>query len=304
MISILIPVHNHFVENLVNELHRQATDIGRDFEIIISDDASLDEYRSINARLQSLKHVKYFQHDKDLKRSGNRNFLGQQAKYDYLLFIDGDALVSSNDFIEKYLGHCSERVIACGGTGYPKAPPDNTDYFLRWFYGWRREARSAATRNKNPGKSFSAFNFLIKRSLFLENKFPVEVTEYGHEDTLFGLHLAIKGYHIIHIDNSLIHNGIETNREFMDKSLTAVENLYRLLSHEKYGSYITVIRIVKWYRFCKKTGISLLLNRLYPWLKKPVEQNLMSRKPDLFLFDLYKLGHMLQLHRINSIRSV
>jgi len=126
----------------------------------------------------------------------------------------------------------------------------------------------------------------------------MEVTEYGHEDTLFGLHLSMNGHQITHIDNLLIHNGIENNREFMDKSLKAVENLYRLLSHEKYGSYITGIRIVKWYRFCKKTGISLLLNRLYPWLKKPIEQNLVSRKPDLFLFDLYKLGHMLELHRI------
>ena len=282
MISILIPAHNYFVENLVSELHRQATDTGRDFEIIISEDASLDEYSIINARLQKLPHLKYFKHDKDLNRAGNRNFLGQQAKYNYLLFIDGDALVSSDDFIEKYLGYCSGKVIACGGTGYPKNPPDDTEYFLRWFYGWRREVRSAATRKKNPGKSFSAFNFLIERSLFLENQFPVEVTEYGHEDTLFGLHLAMNGYQITHIDNSLIHNGIENNREFMDKSLKAVENLYLLLSHEKYGSYITGIRIVKWYRFCKKTGISLLLNRLYPWLKKPIEQNLVSRKPDLF----------------------
>jgi len=64
MISILIPVHNYFVENLVSELHRQATDTGRDFEIIISEDASLDEYSIINARLQKLPHLKYFKHDK------------------------------------------------------------------------------------------------------------------------------------------------------------------------------------------------------------------------------------------------
>ena len=295
MISILIPVYNCFADNLVTELHRQATGSGKEFEIIISDDASLEEFRNINARLQDLPYVSYHQQEKDLKRAGNRNFLGQQAKYPYLLFIDGDALVASDDFLIKYLACCQGRVVVCGGTGYLKDPPADPDHFLRWFYGWRREVKSAATRNRNPGASFSAFNFLIERSVFLENRFPGDIRDYGHEDTIFGLQVAGEGYAIKHIDNKLIHSGIETNREFLDKSLQAVANLYQLLTDREFSSYMTGIRIARWYLFCEKSGIYLLLRLLYPCIKKLAEHNLFSLKPDMFLFDLYRLSYMLRL---------
>jgi len=299
MISILISVHDCFVDKLVSGLHRQAANSGKEFEIIISDDASLKEYRSVNEKLQELPHVSYHQQEKDLKRAGNRNFLGRQAKYRYLLFIDGDALVSSNDFINKYLECCQGQLVVCGGTAYMKEPPADSGYFLRWIYGWKREVKSAESRSRKPGESFSAFNFLIEKSLFLENPFPEKITDYGHEDTIFGLKIFRKGYHVKHIDNTLIHGGLEPNREFLDKSLNAVENLYHLLSDKEYQSYLTGIRIARWYTFCRKTGIYLLFRWFYPWIKRPIEHNLFSHKPDLFLFDLYRLGYMLQMDNIN-----
>ena len=292
MISVLIPVYNCFVDILVKELHRQASQAGREFEIIISDDGSLEEFRQINAGLQDLPGVQYFQQEKDLKRAGNRNFLGQQAKFRYLLFIDGDARVASENFIEKYLACCEGKIIVCGGTGYQYAPPGNPEYFLRWFYGWQREVRSATTRNQKPGTSFSAFNFLIEKSVFLENRFHEEIRDYGHEDTIFGLNLAEKGHQIRHIDNILIHAGIESNREFMDKSLQAVANLQKLMQDKELGRYMTGITIARWYIFCKKTGISFFLKGMYPGIRKLAEHNLFGRRPKLFLFDLYRLSYM------------
>jgi len=298
MLSILIPTYNYFIKGLTTELHRQASASGRAFEIIVSDDGSEEEFRKKNERVSNMDHVQYVQQNTDLKRSGNRNFLAQTARYEYLLFIDCDAAVPSEEFIEQYLKCCAGKLAVCGGTAYSDTPPEDRQYFLRWFYGWKREVRSAASRNKNPGSAFSAFNFLIERSIFLENPFPQEIKEYGHEDTIFGLVLAEKGYEIRHIDNQLIHTGLETGREFLAKSLKALDNLKVLLTDETHASYIKSIRIARSYIICRKTGLAILLRWLFPLMRPAFERSLLGKKPDMFFFDLYKLGYLLWLDRV------
>ena len=297
MLSILIPTYNYFIQELVTELQRQALASGKPFEIIVSDDGSEDRYQSANRKVGDMDHVRYVQQEDSLRRSGNRNFLGKEARYDYLLFIDCDASVFSGDFIKNYLDCCRGKLAVCGGTAYTETPPEDPRYFLRWFYGWKRETLSASTRNKDPGASFSAFNFLIERSVFLENPFPQDIREYGHEDTIFGLVLAGRGYEIRHIDNQLVHSGLEPSKEFLAKSLKAVENLRALLSDDRYAGLIKGIRISRSYYRCRRCGLAIFLRWLFPAVRPAIERNLTGKNPDLFYFDLYKLGYLLCLER-------
>ncbi len=297
MLSILIPTYNYFIADLTTELNRQASLSGRPFEIIVSDDGSEEKYCKANRQVAKLENVRYVQQEMNLKRSGNRNFLARTARYEYLLFIDCDASVPCGDFIEQYLECCTGKLAVCGGTAYSDTPPADRRYFLRWFYGWKREVRSAAFRNKDPGTAFSAFNFLIERSIFLENPFPREIREYGHEDTIFGLMLAGKGYEIRHIDNQLIHTGLETSKEFIAKSLKALESLKVLLMDENYASIINKIRIARSYVLCRKTGLAILIRWLFPLMRPAIERSLLGKKPDMFFFDLYKLGYLLRLDK-------
>jgi glycosyltransferase involved in cell wall biosynthesis len=297
MLSILIPTYNHHISTLTRELHRQASASGKAFEIIISDDCSAETYRDANRQVESMEHVRYLQQDTPLKRSANRNFLGQSARHPYLLFIDCDAEVGSEDFIEKYLECCKGDAVVCGGTAYSPSPPEQQEYLLRWFYGMKREVRTAASRNATPDASFSAFNFLIKRSLFLGNPFLEEIREYGHEDTFFGLMIASKGHIINHIDNPLIHKGLEPAEEFIKKSLEALRNLKQLISNERFSEYATRIRIVRWYLFFRKSGLAILIRGLFPLIRNPIERILLGKNPNLLCFDLYKLGYILQLDK-------
>jgi hypothetical protein len=78
-------------------------------------------------------------------------------------------------------------------------------------------------RAKHPWASFTGFNFIIDKSIFMKIRFNEDLKQYGHEDTLLGYQLRIAGVEIIHIDNALIHDGVESNEVFIAKTKLGVE---------------------------------------------------------------------------------
>ena len=59
MLSILIPVYNFAVKNLVNDLSLQAQNLKIPFEILCIDDASKAKYVKLNDGLEKIKGVNY-----------------------------------------------------------------------------------------------------------------------------------------------------------------------------------------------------------------------------------------------------
>ena len=103
-ISVLIPTYNQPCLELVKQLHAQLERAGVDYEIIVADDGSTDQ-TSVEANLQiaSLPGCQYVVKKENVGRSAIRNFLAQTARYDYLLFIDSDMTMVSDQYIERYL---------------------------------------------------------------------------------------------------------------------------------------------------------------------------------------------------------
>ena len=118
-----------------------------------------------------MSQVIYIELEKNIGRSAIRNLFLEHAKYDNLLFLDCDSIISSEEdfFVEKYLQHNSEKVgVICGGCDYPIKSP-RIKFRLRWKYGIKRELKMAEERAKNPYKSFMTSNFMIKKDV-LKNK--------------------------------------------------------------------------------------------------------------------------------------
>ena len=90
MLSILIPIYNFAVKELVNELSSQAQDLNIAFEILCVDDTSKATYIKLNDGLEKIKGVNYQLNKKNIGRSAIRNLLTDKAQYDYLLFLDCD----------------------------------------------------------------------------------------------------------------------------------------------------------------------------------------------------------------------
>src|SRR5688572_12330280 len=90
-LSILIPIYNQDVLQLVSELLTQCRQITTRFEIILYDDASKDKYRKRHRYLNEEPEVRYVELRENIGRAAIRNRLAQDANFNYLLFLDNDS---------------------------------------------------------------------------------------------------------------------------------------------------------------------------------------------------------------------
>ena len=297
MLSVLIPVYNFDVQELVKTLYVQLRESGIPFEILCYDDCSSDTIPKIrNQSISSIESVKYKELPANLGRSKIRNLLGSDANYPYLLFMDCDSKILSPGYIRNYLNVCKENLVVFGGRTYHLEPPPNDTYF-RWYYGIHKEQKTALERQQNPYHSFMSNNFVIPKALFLSIKFEENINEYGHEDTLFGYELFQKHILIKHIDNPLEHIGLEPAGIFLQKSRQAINCLHFLINN-KYKddtAFYQSVTLLRYYILARKLRLGGLLRLSYNIFRSQIEKNLLSVKPSLVLFDFYKLGYLLSV---------
>ncbi len=288
MLSVCIPVYNFDVTKLVNNILQQAEVANIDIEILIGDDSSTNKFN--NKSLDDGFRVRYIYNKKNLGRSKNRNQLAEKAKYNYLIFIDCDAKIKSKNFLSFYIASIVKKQrVVCGGTAYTKKSQDK-NHTLHWKYGTKVEAKSIEERKKTPNKSFSSFNFLIEKELFLSIKFNENLTKYGHEDTLFGYELKKRNITIIQIDNPLIHTGIEENRVFIEKSLIGIDNLIYIIKNiENSKELISDITLLKFYKSLEKKKILPFLKVFYPLLFPISKYILINITQNITLFNFLKI---------------
>jgi glycosyltransferase involved in cell wall biosynthesis len=230
-ISVLIANFNWDVKSLITEVHQQLVLADIPFEILCYDNSKDSAFEKSNEELNQLSNVTYRLEHRHVGRSQNRNKLAADAKHDWFLFLDGDSAISDSKFVLNYLEASTTAMVICGGTAYGEKPQE--EQLLRWTYGKEREELSAAKRSEKPNSGFSSFNFLIKREAFELVGFDNSLTDYGHEDTLFGQSLLAHHFHVFHIDNPLVHLGLDENEVFLAKTKSALKNLKYLVFYGK-----------------------------------------------------------------------
>lgn len=291
MLSILIPVYNFSVTDLVNALHKQCTDSGIKFEIICCDDASENKFDEANRKVSSMPNIIYKRLEKNIGRSRIRNLLACEAKYENLLFMDCDSEVVSENYISEYIQFCNASKVVCGGRVYDSTLPVDYKKILRWRTGRRSEEINAGVRNHLPYNSFMTNNFLVPKSIFLENPLDESLSGYGHEDTLLGFQLKRKNIPVTHINNPLKHIGLEDAEEFLQKTENGINNLLILWREKKLTkNELNEIPLMRTYFKLRKmfaTGEFLFLFKIFSGI---IGGNILSENPSLVLFDIYKLG--------------
>lgn len=301
MLSILIPSYNFDIRSLVYQLHEQGEKLAVPFEIICIEDASSKEFTSLNKELQMLSHVQYQVLESNMGRSKIRNYLATQSQYDYLLFMDCDSMPVDIHYLQNYVQWLNPSKLLYGGRCYQKNPPNKQELYFHWLYGKNREESNASTRQKCAYRSFMTNNFLIPKAIFQKIRFDEQLTQYGHEDTLFGMELKKRQVTILHLDNPLEHIGLEVNSAFLRKSKQAIQNLHFLYSKYKLNKEI---RLLNFFIKTKKLYLHNFILMLYYLLQKTITKNLYSRHPQLKLFDFYKIGYLIhynQKHKKNNI---
>jgi len=276
------------------------------YEIVIGDDGSSAEYREKYRSLEA-DNVKVISSEKNIGRAAIRNRLALEAKGDFLIFIDADVMLpgTAEAYILKWLPFLNVARVICGGTLYHESAPGDPDKLLRWKYGKWREQKSAAERNKHPHSAFSTFNVLIERSVFDKIRFNEELKQYGHEDTLLGYQLKKAGIGILHIDNGLMHEGLESNRDFLNKTKLGIENLSKLYDKvTDKRSFSETVLILQVYNKLKYFGLTRILAAIFIKYRDRMEIRLDSSKISLILFGFYKMSMFCTYREIHIRKNI
>lgn len=292
MLSILIPVYNYAVLELVKTLEKQCISCRIKFEILCYDDAS-NFFIAENQKINQFQNCSFVSLEKNIGRSAIRNLLAHKATYENLLFLDADTIPVYDNFISNYISEIkNNQKVVFGGILYEDQKPAK-EFLLRWVYGREREALNLSERTKNPSDFALASNLLIKKEIINRLPFDETLTKYGYEDLLFFSVLKLNHIEIKHIENPVFHLNLETSTVFLSKTKTALENLVFLNLTNKIS--INESRIIASFELLKTVKMLTFFNFIFRKTKSKFERNLVSETPTLFWFDIYKLGYFSSL---------
>ena len=288
-LSILIPVYNWDCTQLIKDLHFQGLVLGIPYEIIVADDCSTDKDLVKDNRViaESHENCRFFELPHNIGRSSIRNFMADQARYRKLMFMDCDACIKSKSFLKDYMDVADQASVICGGVVHPDSIPE-PGVELRYLYEKRADQeRSAEFRRRTPYARFDSKVFLIDRDDFMKVRFDESYVHYGYEDVQFGHELEQKGISILHIDNPLVHLGLESSEQFLNKTRQAVINAFEHKAEIENSS-----RLLNNYRNVVKFRMRWIFRLLWAFFQKSMERNLLGPKPKLRIFALYKLCYI------------
>ncbi len=286
LLSVLIPTFNYDCTNLVKDLSKS---LPENSELIVADDGSTDQaIIETNRAINLFPQCRFWEAPANMGRAVIRNRLAEMAQGEWLLFLDCDAQVGKDDFIENYLKVARQGTadVICGGTMTPAYCP-SPKVSLRYNYERKYwQGNDATHRNAKPYDCFTTFNFLIRRQTFMDLKFNEQCKGYGHEDTLLGEAMSQKGTWICHIDNALTHIGLEDNATYLRKTEEGLRSLKCMEGLLKEKSQLAQT-------YLKLKGLHLLpLVKLWHLFFGRYEAKLLcSQRPCMALFNIYKLGY-------------
>lgn len=287
-LSILMPSYNNSCCQFAEELQRQAEDLnayGLRYEIIVADDGSTcRSFIEENERINSLPNCRYIKRKENVGRAAIRNFLAREARGEYLLFLDSDRRLCSDDFIMGY-AMLDGTEVACGGLrigGNPQELRHNLRYRMEKRYEPHNTAKDRQAREYH---NFNTSNFMVRRDILLRIPFDERFRRYGYEDVMWGKQLHDSGIRITHIDNPIMLDDFETNEGFVRKMETGMKTLSQF--REELHGYSSVIRAAEKLR---RMHIAGLTKAAFAIARGMIRRNLTGSHPITILLNVYKLG--------------
>lgn len=285
-LSILIPIYNFDVRDFVKELWKQCINLNLDFEILLIDDKSKRKYVDLNDELSLIDEINYTKLQENIGRSKIRNLLLESASFHNCLVLDCDLRIDSSLFIKKYIESFKPNIVVVGGHIYDTDPPKNKKELLHWEYGRKIESISSIHRQLDPYHSFKSNSFLISKEIFRLIKFEESLVKYGHEDTMFGIELELNNIELIHIDNPVVHIGLDKAKNFLRKQKHAIENLIIISKNPMLNGYVT--RKSKLLSYENSFFLNLYYSLISFYYKNRLYKKLLSDSPKIKTLNFWK----------------
>ena len=290
-LSVCIPVYNFDVRELVNSLKKEITNAQLNTEIILIDDASNKDFVTINEPLKDVANQFIFL-EKNIGRSAIRNLFLKYASGDFLLFLDCDAKIINEIFLQNYLRFIKENQdtkVIFGGFEVENGP-----LTLRKKYSLEREIIPLEKRKTATYSSFRGINFLVKKEILQQFPFDENLKKYGYEDLIFSKKLEQKNIFIHQIENPVLHSDEETTDIFLSKTKIAIQNLRKIYKNNP--DFVEDMKLIKVYQKIKDKRLLSVYKNFFKISKSFLIKKLHQENPNLRYFDLYKLGLFIEKH--------
>mgnify|MGYP000103152582 CR=1 FL=1 len=270
VLSVLIPVFKDDPSFLISTLNTEAKQVNGQVEIIVLDDGSMDEAlfheitQSLGRGRLAGRCVRLLE---NAGRAKGRNILAQQARGQWLLFLDGDMLPDTGAFLQTYLGLITQNTAPVVFGGYSVLQVANTpDTALHIYLSQSSDCMAAAARNETPAKHLCTSNVLVKTDLFRQVPFDEGFTGWGWEDTEWALRVSGLGARILHVDNTATHLGLDTPEHLMRKYQQSAKNYGHMAkAHPQAMAMFTSFRIA---RLIKPLPAKGLIKAVCGWLAR------------------------------------
>ncbi len=202
--SLIVPVFNRpdEIKELLESLTRQTF---TDFEIIIVEDGSELDCRSVIDKYQDRLDIKYF-YKKNERPAIARNYGVERAQGEYVVFVDSDVIVPELYFetVDRELR--KDPVDAYGGPD--AAAPDFNNLQKAINYSMTAFLTSGKIRSGQKIDRYypRSFNMGVKRQVFNEiGGFPVTRMWPG-EDMVFAIEIIRRGYRTKLIPDAFVYH--------------------------------------------------------------------------------------------------
>jgi len=235
-LTICIAAYQYPARPLLDALMPALVGINMPITIIVGDDASGPPWEGEYHFLPlDYPRVRLMSQTTNLGRVGIRNKMAHVTTTEWLLFLDVDSEVPDAQFLKRYLDASKNADVVVGGTIYTQEQLGAGS--LRHRYGLAKEMLNALKRNLAPYSRLTLNNLFIRREVFFNaGALDRAITTYGHEDTLLGKKLERTGARLVHIDNPVVHTGLESDDIFLEKSEEAARGLARIYRAGKLGA--------------------------------------------------------------------
>lgn len=264
-VSVLTPFHRHDPSALLTALASAPEGV----EFVLLDDGSgcanlLSAVISAASRLKAPARVIVWSVNRG--RAAARNRLIQEARGEYVLFLDADMTPDSPSFLHDWLRivRTQRPSVAFGGLSIQHARRTPETALHETLFG-RADCRPAWARQRKPAQSIATANLLVRRDFALQIPFDETYVGWGFEDIDWAL-TAARHAPILHIDNAASHCGLDSVDTLMRKFAEAGPNFARLAA--KHPDQVSDFAAHRAARLMKLTPARGLLRALTAWLAR------------------------------------
>lgn len=288
VLSVLIPYFRDDPTALLHALLSQTVEQAG-VEILIYDDGTGDA--DLNAKVcaavksaHSPVHLMIAHENKG--RSAARNALQENARADWVLFLDADMRPVSNRFLSDYAALIDAQVadVIFGGFTVPKEA-ETPDQELHRALSEVSDCLSLAARQAAGPQFVASSNLAVRKAVLAAEGFDDGFTGWGWEDSEWAARVA-KRFELMHADIPALHLGLESTETLLRRFKTSGHNYVRFT--EKHPDIAKTLSLYQISQKLRKTPGQKVMR---PFLKLAVELNVMPIKLRLLALKLWRASH-------------